>query len=109
MNIYFGVMCEDLFYECCGVYVILDVLYGVWGEKVVDWVIMEKVVVELLYWIGVLFYYVDNGIDFGEVFYDVLKMEILFDDIIFELCWNNFNNSLFLVLYEGLVLFVEKF
>ncbi len=48
------------------------------------------------------FHYVDNGIDSGEVFHDVLKTEISPDDTILELRWNNFNNSLFPVLHEGL-------
>ncbi|XOM73826.1 N(5)-hydroxyornithine transformylase PvdF, partial [Pseudomonas aeruginosa] len=40
-------------------------------------------------------HYVDNGIDSGEVFHDVLKTKISPDDTILELRWNNFNDSLF--------------
>ncbi|HDQ4760834.1 TPA: pyoverdine biosynthesis hydroxyornithine transformylase PvdF [Pseudomonas aeruginosa] len=108
MNIHPGVTREDSPYECRGAYATLDALYGARGEKVVDWATMEKVAVEPLYWTGASFHYVDNGIDSGEVFHDVLKTEISPDDTILELRWNNFNNSLFPALHEGLALLAEK-
>ncbi|WNQ02493.1 N(5)-hydroxyornithine transformylase PvdF, partial [Pseudomonas aeruginosa] len=39
-----------------------------------------------------------------EVFHDVLKTKISPDDTILELRWNNFNDSLFPALHEGLAL-----
>jgi hypothetical protein len=47
---------------------------------------------------------VDNGIDSGEVIYDVLGTDIAPDDSILELRWNNFNRSLFPALHQGLAL-----
>ena len=108
MNIHPCVTREDSPYERRGAYATLDSLYGARGEKVVDWATMEKVAVEPLYWTGASFHYVDNGIDSGEVFHDVLKTEISPDDTILELRWNNFNNSLFPALHEGLALLAEK-
>lgn len=108
MNIHPGVTREDSPCERRGAYATLDALYGARGEKVVDWATMEKVAVEPLYWTGASFHYVDNGIDSGEVFHDVLKTEISPDDTILELRWNNFNNSLFPALHEGLALLAEK-
>ncbi|HEK1579627.1 TPA: pyoverdine biosynthesis hydroxyornithine transformylase PvdF [Pseudomonas aeruginosa] len=108
MNIHPGVTREDSPYERRGAYATLDALHGARGEKVVDWATMEKVAVEPLYWTGASFHYVDNGIDSGEVFHDVLKTEISPDDTILELRWNNFNNSLFPALHEGLALLAEK-
>ena len=108
MNIHPGVTREDSPYERRGAYATRDALYGARGEKVVDWATMEKVAVEPLYWTGASFHYVDNGIDSGEVFHDVLKTEISPDDTILELRWNNFNNSLFPALHEGLALLAEK-
>ena len=57
---------------------------------------------------GASFHYVDNGIDSGEVFHDVLKTEISPEDTILELRWNNFNNSLFPALHEGLSCWPSK-
>jgi len=51
---------------------------------------------------GASFHYVDNGIDSGEVVFDVLDTPIAPDDTILELRWNNFNNSLFPALEQGL-------
>ncbi|HEX8406879.1 MAG TPA: N(5)-hydroxyornithine transformylase PvdF, partial [Duganella sp.] len=42
------------------------------------------------------------GIDSGEVIHDVLATEIAPQDTILELRWNNFNNSLFPALSQGL-------
>jgi len=52
---------------------------------------------------GASFHYVDNGIDSGEVIVDVLNTRIDPDDTILELRWNNFNNSLFSALHQGLI------
>ncbi|MED5608740.1 MULTISPECIES: N(5)-hydroxyornithine transformylase PvdF [unclassified Pseudomonas] len=108
MNIHPGVTREDSPYERRGAYATLDALHGARGEKVVNWTTLEKVAVEPLYWTGASFHYVDNGIDSGEVFHDVLKTQISPEDNILELRWNNFNNSLFPALHEGLALLAEK-
>lgn len=106
VNIYLGIMVDGLLYQWCGVWVMFDVLYGVCGEWV-DWVIGVMLLIEFVMMMGVLFYYVDNGIDFGEVICDVFDMLIVLDDMIFELCWNNFQCSLFLVFECGLYVFVD--
>lgn len=46
----------------------------------------------------------DNGIDSGEVIFDVLGTDIGPGDSILELRWNNFNLSLFPALHQGLEL-----
>ncbi|MEN1663370.1 sigma 54-interacting transcriptional regulator, partial [Pseudomonas aeruginosa] len=46
--------------------------------------------------------------DGGMLFHDVLKTKISPDDTILELRWNNFNDSLFPALHEGLALLAEK-
>lgn len=108
MNIHPGITREESPYERRGAYATLDALYGARGEKVVDWTTLEKVSVEPLYRTGASFHYVDNGIDSGEVFHDVLGTEISPQDTILELRWNNFNNSLFPALHQGLTLLAEK-
>lgn len=108
MNIHPGITRDDSPYERRGAYATLDALYGARGEKVVDWATMEKVAVEPLYRTGASFHYVDNGIDSGEVFHDVLGTEISPQDTILELRWNNFNNSLFPALHQGLMQLAEK-
>ncbi len=67
-----------------------------------DWATKATTPSEPLYLTGASFHYVDNGIDSGEVFHDVLKTEISPEDTILELRWNNFNNSLFPALHQGL-------
>ncbi|CAA0279693.1 Uncharacterised protein [Klebsiella oxytoca] len=53
---------------------------------------------------GASLHYVDNGIDSGEVIYDVLGTAIEPGDTILELRWNNFRQSLFPALHQGLML-----
>lgn len=108
MNIHPGVTRADSPYQRRGAWATLDALHGARGEKIVDWATMESVPVEPLYLTGASFHYVDNGIDSGEVFHDVLKTKISPDDTILELRWNNFNDSLFPALHEGLALLAEK-
>ena len=52
--------------------------------------------------------YKRQGIDSGEVLHDVLNTEIGPEDTILELRWNNFNNSLFPALRQGLWLMLEN-
>lgn len=84
MNIHPGVTRADSPYERRGAWATLDALHGARGEKIVDWATMESVPVEPLYLTGASFHYVDNGIDSGEVFHDVLKTKISPDDTILE-------------------------
>ncbi|MCB2526967.1 hypothetical protein KQ738_16045, partial [Listeria monocytogenes] len=76
MNIHPGVTRADSPYQRRGAWATLDALHGARGEKIVDWATMESVPVEPLYLTGASFHYVDNGIDSGEVFHDVLKTKI---------------------------------
>ncbi|CAB3726587.1 N(5)-hydroxyornithine transformylase PvdF [Paraburkholderia rhynchosiae] len=104
VNIHPGVTRAESPYERRGAYATLDALYGARGRKVLNWKTMETVAVEPLHLTGASFHYVDNGIDSGEVIFDVLNTEIDKDDTILELRWNNFNRSLFPALHEGLAI-----
>ena len=68
----------------------------------IDWATRETVDIPVVNMTGASFHYVDNGIDSGEVIFDVLDTPIAPDDTILELRWNNFNNSLFPALEQGL-------
>jgi len=108
MNIHPGITRLESPYERRGAYATWNALYGARGQTVVDWATKATLPSEPLYLTGASFHYVDNGIDSGEVFHDVLKTEISPDDTILELRWNNFNNSLFLALHEGLALLAQE-
>jgi folate-dependent phosphoribosylglycinamide formyltransferase PurN len=108
MNIHPGITRLESPYERRGAYATWNALYGARGQTVVDWATKAATPSEPLYLTGASFHYVDNGIDSGEVFHDVLKTEISPDDTILELRWNNFNNSLFPALHEGLALLAQK-
>ncbi len=108
MNIHPGITRIESPYERRGAYATWNALYGARGQTVVDWATKATVSSEPLCLTGASFHYVDNGIDSGEVFHDVLKTEIAADDTILELRWNNFNNSLFPALHEGLALLAQK-
>ncbi|WP_053135364.1 N(5)-hydroxyornithine transformylase PvdF [Pseudomonas sp. MIACH] len=108
MNIHPGITRIESPYERRGAYATWNALYGARGQAVVDWATKQTQPCEPLYLTGASFHYVDNGIDSGEVFHDVLKTEISPDDTILELRWNNFNNSLFPALHEGLELLAQK-
>ena len=108
MNIHPGITRLESPYERRGAYATWNALYGARGQTVVDWATKATTPSEPLYLTGASFHYVDNGIDSGEVFHDVLKTEISPDDTILELRWNNFNNSLFPALHEGLALLAQK-
>ncbi len=69
---------------------------------------METRSVAVLLKTGASFHYVDNGIDSGEVITDVLNTDIDPDDTILELRWNNFHNSLFPALIQGLEIMAQR-
>ncbi len=108
VNIHPGITCIESPYERRGAYGTLDALYGAKGLKVVDWQSMETEPVEPLFKTGASFHYVDGGIDSGEVIEDVLGTDIDPEDTILELRWNNFNNSLFPAIYNGLMTMAQK-
>ncbi len=108
MNIHPGITRIESPYERRGAYATWNALHGARGEKIVDWTTRETVPTEPLYLTGASFHYVDNGIDSGEVFHDVLNTVISPEDTILELRWNNFNNSLFPALHEGLALLAKQ-
>lgn len=108
MNIHPGITRLESPYERRGAYATWNALYGARGQRVIDWSTRETEAIEPLYLTGASFHYVDNGIDSGEVFHDVLKTEISPDDTIYELRWNNFNRSLFPALHEGLMRLAER-
>lgn len=107
VNIHPGITRLDSPYERRGACATLDALYGARGQKVVDWKTMETRSVPALLKTGASFHYVDNGIDSGEVIADVLNTHIDPEDTIFELRWNNFENSLFPALIQGLEIMAE--
>jgi len=102
VNIHPGITRLESRYERRGAYATLDALNGARGEKVVDWQTMERKTVPVVDMTGASFHFVDNGIDSGEVIVDVLNTRIDPQDTILELRWNNFNNSLFPALHQGL-------
>jgi len=101
-NVHPGITRLESPYERRGAYATLDALYGARGKKVVNWSTLEMIDIPVVDMTGASFHYVDNGIDSGEVVFDVLDTPIAPDDTILELRWNNFNNSLFPALEQGL-------
>jgi len=101
-NVHPGITRLESPYERRGAYATLDALYGARGKKVVNWSTREMIDIPVVDMTGASFHYVDNGIDSGEVVFDVLDTPIAPDDTILELRWNNFNNSLFPALEQGL-------
>jgi folate-dependent phosphoribosylglycinamide formyltransferase PurN len=108
-NIHPGVTRLGSRYERRGAYATLDALYGARGEKVIDWNTRETRPVPPVDKTGASFHYVDNGIDSGEVIFDLLETDIDPNDTILELRWNNFNKSLFPALEGGLAMMAESF
>lgn len=102
VNIHPGITRLESPYERRGAFATLDALYGARGQKVVDWHTMAARPVPVVDKTGASFHYVDNGVDSGEVILDVLNTHIDPADTILELRWNNFNNSLFPALHQGL-------
>lgn len=108
VNIHPGITRIESPYERRGATATLDALYAAQGQKVVNWQTMETKQVSPLFKTGASFHYVDNGIDSGEVITDVLNTDINPDDTILELRWNNFNNSLFPAMTQGLKLMADQ-
>lgn len=108
-NIHPGVTRLGSRYERRGAYATLDALHGARGRKVVDWTTGETRPVPPVDRTGASFHYVDNGIDSGEVIFDVLATPIDANDTILELRWNNFQQSLFPALEGGLAAMAERF
>lgn len=104
VNIHPGITRIESPYVRRGAYATLDALYGARGKKVVNWQNMEVRDEPPLLKTGASFHYVDEGIDSGEVITDVLNTTIDPEDTIFELRWNNFQDSLFPALARGLEL-----
>jgi folate-dependent phosphoribosylglycinamide formyltransferase PurN len=107
-NIHPGVTRLGSLYERRGAYATLDALYGARGERVVNWSTLETQPVPPVNMTGASFHYVDNGIDSGEVIFDVLETRIDVHDTILELRWNNFNKSLFPALEGGLAMMADN-
>ncbi len=101
-NIHPGITRLDSPCERRGARATLDALYGARGQRVVNWDTLETVDIAPVTMTGASFHYVDNGIDSGEVIFDVLDTPIAPEDTILELRWNNFNRSLFPALHQGL-------
>lgn len=101
-NIHPGITRLESPYERRGARATLDALYGARGKRVVDWNTLDTVDIAPVTMTGASFHYVDNGIDSGEVIFDVLDTHIAPEDTILELRWNNFNQSLFPALHQGL-------
>ncbi len=108
VNIHPGLTRLESPYERRGAWATLDALYGARGRKVIDWQTMETHSVPPLLKTGASFHYVDNGIDSGEVITDVLNTDIDPQDTILELRWNNFQNSLFPALIQGLEIMAQR-
>lgn len=108
VNIHPGITRLESPYERRGAYATLDALYGAQGKKVIDWKTRETIDIPVVDMTGASFHYVDNGIDSGEVIFDVLDTPIAPDDTILELRWNNFNNSLFPALEQGLLVLARR-
>jgi len=104
VNIHPGITRIESPYERRGACATLDALHGAQGSKVVNWTTMQKVPAPTVTKTGASLHYVDNGIDSGEVIFDVLGTDIAPEDTILELRWNNFNRSLFPALHQGLAL-----
>lgn len=104
VNIHPGITRSESPFERRGACATLDALHGASGQKVIDWRTMAKVPVPPVRKTGASLHYVDNGIDSGEVIFDVLGTDIDPADTILELRWNNFNRSLFPALHQGLAL-----
>lgn len=104
VNIHPGITRIESPYERRGAHATLDALHGAQGLRVSDWRTMAKVPAPRVTKTGASLHYVDNGIDSGEVIFDVLGTDIGPGDSILELRWNNFNLSLFPALHQGLEL-----
>ncbi len=106
-NIHPGITADGSRYQRRGAWATLDALHGARGERV-DWATGATSPAEPVTMTGASFHYVDNGIDSGEVIFDVLDTPIAPDDTILELRWNNFQRSLFPALERGLEVLAHR-
>ncbi len=104
VNIHPGITRTESPYRRRGAHATLDALYGARGQRVTDWHTLRTEPAPRVERTGASLHYVDNGIDSGEVIFDVLGTDIAPDDTILELRWNNFQQSLFPALHQGLAL-----
>lgn len=104
VNIHPGITRAESPYRRRGAHATLDALYGARGQRVIDWNTLRMEPAPRVERTGASLHYVDNGIDSGEVIFDVLGTDIAPDDTILELRWNNFQQSLFPALHQGLAL-----
>ncbi|AVT04476.1 formyltransferase family protein [Paracidovorax avenae] len=104
VNIHPGITRLESPYRRRGAHATLDALHGACGERVTDWQRMATEPATPILRTGASLHYVDDGIDSGEVIYDVLGTPIDPADTILELRWNNFHRSLFPALHQGLQL-----
>ncbi len=104
VNIHPGITRTESPYRRRGAHATLDALYGARGQRVTDWHTLRTEPAPRVERTGASLHYVDNGIDSGEVIFDVLGTHIAPDDTILELRWNNFQQSLFPALHQGLAL-----
>jgi folate-dependent phosphoribosylglycinamide formyltransferase PurN len=107
VNIHPGITRAESPYQRRGAYATLDALHAARGEQV-DWQTRKITKIPPLYLTGASFHYVDNGVDSGEVIHELLATRIEPDDTIFELRWNNFHNSLFPALHQGLMMLPDQ-
>ncbi len=104
VNIHPGITRTESPYRRRGAHATLDALYGARGQRVTDWHTLRTEPAPRVERTGASLHYVDNGIDSGEVIFDVLGTHIAPDDTILELRWNNFQQSLCPALHQGLAL-----
>ncbi|SFD47857.1 formyltransferase family protein [Paracidovorax konjaci] len=104
VNIHPGITRLESPYQRRGARATLDALHGARGERVTDWQTLATERIAPVERTGASLHYVDNGIDSGEVIFDVLATDIQPQDNILELRWNNFHRSLFPALHQGLAL-----
>ncbi|AZZ99763.1 formyltransferase family protein [Pseudoalteromonas sp. R3] len=108
VNIHPGITRADSPYQRRGATATLDALYGARGQKVTNWATRETVSVPVIDKTGASFHYIDQGIDSGPVITDVMNTHINPDDTIIEMRWNNFQQSLFPAMINGLKLLAEQ-
>ncbi|CAM4368448.1 formyltransferase family protein [Pseudoalteromonas ostreae] len=102
VNIHPGITREGSLYQRRGATATLDALYGAQGKQVTNWKTMDMIDTDVVDKTGASLHYIDQGIDSGPVIHDVLNTPITPTDTIFELRWNNFQQSLFPAMTQGL-------
>ncbi|ALU43408.1 formyltransferase family protein [Pseudoalteromonas rubra] len=108
VNIHPGITRPDSPYQRRGATATLDALYGARGQKVINWTTRETERAPVIDKTGASFHYIDQGIDSGPVITDVMDTHINPDDTIIEMRWNNFQQSLFPAMINGLKILAEQ-